>query len=338
MINIAYGSGLQVFGNSIAAGGNASVGAGYVNRIAGWIGGSVESKAVSGTGVRSITEQGNLYLPYGARSKLVTWDGPLNDIRVGGVDALACIGPSLNAFLSSAFMAGGRAANNAQVIRSGTWSNFTDYGGRAQVIGTGGPAPLQSTDAAAYLTYITPVTKTVSVHSFLTEATGTLRDLDIEIDGVHYALELSGKARLGDVACGAALFVHGLAETAHSMVIRAGSSGTKTVVDCIGWPYLPGMAPVIVGHTPYLKIWNAFSSVLNDNPASPNYGPSVADQANAIIDSVVADWKTAGFPVEVARVNDFYHADTDCGPDGVHPLNMGHVNYSTAYITQIHVI
>ncbi|TAX57107.1 hypothetical protein ELI01_18680 [Rhizobium leguminosarum] len=336
MINVTYGFGLQVFGNSIAAGNNASAGAGYANRVASWIGGGIDNKAVGGTGVRSITEQGNLYLPYGSRTKLVIWDGPLNDIRAGAAGALACIAPSMNAFLSSAFMGGGRGASHSQVTKTGVWTAFSDYGGRAYKIGTGN-TPMQSTDPSATLTYTTPATKTVSVHSFMTEATGTLRDLEIDIDGVIYSLPLSGKARIGDVACGAALFVNGLDNVPHTITVSASSTGTKTVVDCFGWPYIPGMAPVLMGHIPYQKIWNAYTSVLNNDPLSPNYGPLIADQANAIIDAVVADWSGAGFPVEVAKVNDSYKPLTDCDTDGVHPHTIGHLNYAVPYLSKIHV-
>lgn len=337
MIDVTYGLGLQVFGNSIASGANASTGAGFANRVAAWVGGSLDNKAVGGTGVRSTTEQGNLYLPYGARSKLVIWDGPLNDIRAGAAGALACIAPSMNAFLSSAFMAGGRGASHSQVTKTGAWTVFSDFGGRAYKIGAGN-TPMQSADPNATLTYTTPATKTVSVHSFLTEATGTLRDLEIEIDGCVHVLELAGKARIADVACGAALFVHGLDEVPHTITIRACSTGTKTVVDCISWPYIPGMAPVLMGHIPYQKIWNAYTSVLNNDPASPNYGPAIADQANSIIDGVVSDWRNAGFPVRAPKVNKFYNAATDCDTDGIHPHTIGHLNYGCAYMSEIHVL
>lgn len=336
-VTVTYGNGLQVFGNSIAAGANASVGGGYANRVASWVGGTLDNKAVGGTGVRSITEQGNLYLPYGSRSKLVIWDGPLNDIRTAAAGALACIAPSMNAFLSSAFMGGARGASHSQVIKTGVWTAFSDYGGRAYKIGSGN-TPMQSADPTATLTFVTPATKTVSVHSFLTEATGTLRDLEIDIDGDCYSLELGGKARLADVACGAALFVHDLDEVPHTVTIRACSAGTKTVVDCIGWPYIPGMAPVLLGNIPYLKIWNAFTSVLNNDPASPNYGPAIADQANAIINGVADDWKSAGFPVASVDVNCHYNPATDCDTDGVHPHTIGMLNYGIPYMSKIHVI
>jgi hypothetical protein len=337
LIDVTYGLGLQVFGNSIAAGANAPAGGGYANRVASWIGGGIDNKAVGGTGVRSITEQGNLYLPYGPRQKLVIWDGPLNDLRAGAGGALACIAPSMNAFLSSAFMGGGRGASHSQVTKTGVWTAFSDYGGRAYKIGAGN-TPMQSADPNATLTYTTPATKTVSVHSFMTEATGTLRDLEIDIDGDTYSLPLGGKARIADVACGAALLVKGLDNVPHTVTIRSCSTGTKTVVDCIAWPYIPGMAPVLMGHIPYQKIWNAYTSVLNNDPLSPNYGPALVDQANLIIDGVVDEWSCAGFPVRSVPVGNFYNAMADCDVDGIHPHTIGHLNYACAYMSEIHVL
>ncbi|WP_049732869.1 hypothetical protein [Rhizobium ecuadorense] len=325
MLTIKYGSGIQAFGNSIPFGYNASSGAGYVNRMSAWVGGAVENRAIGSTGVKSIAEQGYTYHPYGSRSKLCIWDGPLNDIRGASAAALDCIKPALDAFLSSAFMGGGRPASHSQVIRSGTWSALSNaWGGKAfPLSGT----PLLTTDPNASLTF-SFTGPNISVHAFSTGGVGNYGNLNIEIDGVSTVFEIQGKAKAADVACAAAKAFFGLGAGAHTIKISPVGAG-NTVVDCIGIPYAPNFAPVLVGQIPYITNWTQYGAIGTK---------ADVDAANIIIANAVDEWKAAGFPVECVNTNDFYDAVTGCDTDGIHPTNIGHLNYATGYLSKIRII
>lgn len=327
MVNVKSGTGLQVFGNSIAVGLNAPIGQGYADRIASFIGGSVENRAIGGTGVKSITQQGYAHHQYGSRSKLCLWDGPLNDIRRYGMAALPAIRLSLNAFLASAFTGGARPASYPQVVKSGSWSALGDaHGGKAFSFGA---TPMFTTDGNASLS-LTFTGDTLGVHSFATEGGTTYKDLIINIDGADYLFELAGKALPTEQSCGAAMIFRDLGGGSHTVTVRPVEAGAYSVVDCFTWPTIEGFAPVLVGHIPFLANWSQYGSIATQ---------AIAESANATIDAVVAEWVADGFPVEVVRINDFYDPSRDCDTDGIHPKTMAHYfNYPLAYMSQMRVI
>lgn len=319
---IPYGSGLQVFGNSIALGSSAIAGYGYANHLCNWIGGTLDNRAQGNTGSIEITQAGYTYLPYGARQKLVVWDGPLNDIRYYGASAMNAIAPSLNAFLSAAFMGGARPASHTAVTKIGAWSALANtYGGAAFARGA---TPLQTTDPAAALSF-TFTGSRVAVLSYLTETAGTpvYRNLNVSIDGAPSALfELEGKSFPTRHACAAALVFRGLGAGAHTVTVTPSGPGVS-VVDSLVFPQPEGFAPVLLGHVPYLQDWTQGGSIAT---------PALIDQANSIISAVAAEWSLDGFPVDVVPINDFYLPSRD-HVDGIHPGTPGHRNYGAGYIS-----
>lgn len=327
MVNVKQGAGIQVFGNSIAAGANADVNAGYINHLAAFIGGSIDQRAVSGSGVKSITQQGYAFHQYGSRTKLCLWDGPLNDIRRYGMAALPAIRLSLDAFLASAFTGGARPASYPQVVKNGPWSTLGDaHGGKAFSFGA---TPLFTTDAAASMS-LTFSGDTLGVHSFATEGGTTYKDLIVNIDGIDHLFELAGKALPGEQSCGAAKIFRDLGGGSHTVTVRPVEAGAYSVVDCFTWPTADGFAPVLVGHIPFLANWPQYGSIATQ---------AIAEAANAVIDEVVGEWKADGFPVEVVPINDFYDPARDCDTDGIHPSNKwGHKNYMIAWLSRIGLV
>lgn len=332
MQNVKLGSGLQAFGNSIPAGNNASSGNGYPNVVASFMGGSLDNRAVSGTGVQSITQQGYLYHSYGSRSKAVIWDGPLNDIRRYGAAALAAIPAALDAFLSSAFAGGAFPASYPDVVKAGTWNLLgTNFGGKAPVFGS--PRGVYTIDPTASLTMSFSATR-IAVHAFMTEPSvygTTHKDLNISIDGGPVdVFAINNKALPGEGYCGAAKVYRNLGSGSHTIKITPPSAGPYTAVDCIVFPQADGFAPAFIGHVPYLADWTAGGLSAATK--------ALVDQANGIIDTVVSEWRADGFPVESVPVNDFYDVARDCSSDNIHPHTTGHRNYALAYIDKIRVV
>lgn len=335
-VRITAGCGLQVFGNSFAAGGNAPVGQSYGDRIAGFIGGSVENRAIGGTGVKSITQQGYAYHPYGARTRLVTWDGPLNDIRRAGPAALPAIRPALEAFLVSAFAGIARPASYPQVVKTGMWSALgSNHGGKAFTFNA---TPMVTQDVLATLS-LTFTGDRIAITAFATEnknGNSLYRNLAVHIDGCQVeTMEICGKAIPGEIACGAAKVYRGLGSGTHTIEVRPTQALEYSVVDCFVVPMSEGFAPVIVSHIPYIQNWEQYDAILSNDPSSSVYGRAIADQANQIISEVVAEWKADGFPVAVMPANEFYDPERDSDTDGIHPTRDGHLNLSAGYISQI---
>lgn len=332
-VNLKYGAGVQGFGNSIPAGGNAPAGAGYLNRMVGFLGGALDNKAVSGTGIQSITQQGYSFHNYGSRSPLVTWDGPLNDIRRYGNAALPAIKPAIDAFLSSAFAGMARPASYPQVIKTGAWAPLgNSYGGKAFKF-SATPMYTQDPNAAASLSFNGD---RIAVHSYMTEGASIYQDFDVLIDGNPYDVEFAGLALPGEKYCGAAKMFRGLGSGAHTITVKPKTPG-NTVLDSFIVPIVSGFAPVLLGHIPDIANWAAFSSVLSNDPNSPNYGGIVCAAVNEIIDQVAFEWASDGFPVVSVPINEFLSKATDYD-DGVHPTNIGHLNYARGYLSKVHIV
>lgn len=329
--NVKFGAGIQAFGNSIPAGNAASVGNSYPALAAIFTGGPLENRSISGSGIQSITEQGYVYHPYGSRSKAVIWDGPLNDLIRHPNEALAAIPGALNAFLSSAFAGGAVPASYSEVAKVGAWNTLgVNLGGKALAFNSRG---LYTVDPTASLTLNFSGPR-IAVHSYMTEPLlygTTYKDLNVSIDnGPVDVFAINNKALPNEGHCAAAKIYRNLGAGAHSIKITPPSSGQYTTVDCFVIPIAAGFAPAFIGHVPYLADWTA--------GGLPGPTQALVDQANALIDSIVGEWRADGFPVEAVRVNDYYDVVRDCAADHIHPHTAGHRNYALAYIDKMRIV
>lgn len=327
-VEVNYGTSVQSFGNSIPA--NYQI----PEILASWLGGVADKKAIPNTGVKIINLYGYQYLPYGSRSSLVTWDGPLNDLRRHGAAALPCIAPALNAFISCAFMGGSRAASHPGVTRTGAWTaldvNHNGYGLIASRPHGGlslpcGSQPMRTTDATATASF-TFTGSRVAVHAFGSENSGgndLYKNLKVAIDGACHVFEVEGKALPGEATCSAAKVFRGLGAGTHTITVTPCTGGNFTAFDSFVFPQPEGFAPVILAHAPYLLDWL-------------NATPGLIDAANAIIDEVAAEWVADGFPVAVARTNDFYEPVRDSA-EGIHPDAHGRRNYALSQMAVVRV-
>jgi hypothetical protein len=97
--------GIQAFGMSITLGAAALNAPNYwVTRYAQFVGGAVENRAVSGSGLPTMVYQGEcLRTLQRAHQDSVSLDGPLNDVRQAGAAMLPSVKPALDALISSLF-------------------------------------------------------------------------------------------------------------------------------------------------------------------------------------------------------------------------------------------
>lgn len=330
-VEVQMNKGVQAFGMSITAGSLAANEVNYwVNRVAAFIGGPVDNKAIGGTGFPSMVQQIHTYTGYGStpRSKLVVIDGPLNDVRQVGPAALRTTVPSLDAMLSTAFAGYMRSASqtSSQVVRTGSWLSLgSTYGGRSCAPCFGGLSPMCSSDPNASITFsfVGPI---VALHGFLSE-TDDWKDMKICIDDVEWgSTEWAGKARSGTGKQAAALVIGGLGDGAHTLKVshKDGETGT-IVVDCIQAPYRPGIAPVMLGTIPNIPNWPQYGAIGTWDDAV---------EVNEAIISVAERWHGYGFPVaDVEITSEAY----DYSPDGIHRTDRGHLNWAMNYLGRMRV-
>lgn len=329
-VEVRMNQGVQAFGMSITLGLLASSEVNYwVNRLAQFIGGPVDNKAIGGTGFPSMVLQSNQFSPYSPqRTKLVVIDGPLNDVRQVGPAAIPITGPSLDAMLSNAFCGYMRSASHTatQVTRYGSWQSLgSSYGGRSCCPSFGGLSPMYTNDPNAYINFAFsgPV---VALHGFMPEA-HDWADLAICIDGNDWGCtEWEGKARAGANKQSVALVIDELGDGQHTLKVsrKTGCTG-PAVVDCIQTPNRSGTPPVLLGLVPDIKDWT--------------YGGAIgtwddAQEVNDIISAVADRWYGYGYPIADVEIllNDY-----DFAPDGVHLTDRGQLNWALPYMGRIHV-
>lgn len=261
-VELKVNSGVQAFGMSITTGALANNAPNYwVNRFAQFIGGPVENRAISGTGLPSMVAQSNSYSPYGDRTKIGLIDGPLNDVRQAAAACLGSVKPAYDAMISNMFSGyyRGAAWPAPAVTRTGSWSPLSGFGGRSTFFAPN--TPIQTTDPAASVAiqFTGPV---VCVHGFASETDDWL-DWDIEIDGAYWgATDWAFKARPGA----------GKQPVAMAIDVGAGShtiklsppvggipSGHRLVLDGIQCPLMA--PPVLLGSVPDIANWAGYGAI-----------------------------------------------------------------------------
>nr|QIG67161.1 hypothetical protein EVB34_056 [Rhizobium phage RHph_TM26] len=317
---VAANSGVMAFGMSITTGAlSLNTVNEWVNRFGQFIGGPVSNYAIGGTGLPSMASQANLYAPYGGRTQVAVVDGPLNDVRQAGPGCLPSIKPALDSMLSVLFSGyfRGAAWPAPNVVRAGAWSSLgTSFGGRSPYFSSN--SPMQTVDPNASITFQFSG-DTVFLHGFASETDDWL-DMDIEIDGVpRGSTDWAFTARPGAGKQAVAAAFDGCGAGAHTIKVKAPSvipAGRKCVIDGIQTPNKA--APLLLGGVPNIPNWAAYG-------ATGTWADAQA--CNAIIEQVAGEWEARGYPVGYVPIENI----RSWNPDGVHPVDRGHLNWTLCY-------
>lgn len=330
-MEVQLNCGVQAFGMSITAGQAAANTPNYwVNRFAQYVGGTVENRAIGGTGLPSMVAQAHSYCPYSGRTKIGLVDGPLNDVRQAGVACLQSVKPAYDALISSLFSGyfRGAAWPSPNVVRSGTWTMLGNgYGGRSCFFPPN--APMYTTDPTASITFqfTGPI---VAIHGFASETDDWL-DVDIEIDGAPWgSTQWARKARPGAGKQAVATVIDGLSLGAHTIKVKPPVSGIpvgyKVVIDGIQCPLMA--APVLLGSVTNIPDWGQYGAIGSW---------LIAQDCNVLIKQVANEWRGRGYPVEYVDLTDFVDPSRDYSSDNIHPTDRGHLNWALGYLSHIRI-
>lgn len=289
---------------------------------------STSNNAVSGTGVlRAVV---NLYADEAIprTSGLTTILAGFNDLRRGGAAArtLAKIQHCTRAMLAALFAQTAKAADDASVTRTGTWTTFT-YAGKAAALS--GNA-LQAVSGAT-------LTATISGDSLILGylvsdgATYQFGPATVTVDGTVVATidPNSGTDGISDgtyanTVVPGVLVLRGLGSGAHTVVLTPISGTLPFTLDWIGTLAAPGAcAPVLVGTVPRM---NATGYALSPAAATD----AVMATGSLVIADIVAEF--AEFPVRAVWPNTQYDLTTGVYTDNIHPNDIGHQQIARAFL------
>lgn len=332
MIEIQLNQGVQTFGMSITAGALSVNTVNYwVNRFAQYVGGPVENRAVSGSGLPDMAATANAFAPYGGRTKTGLIDGPLNDVRQAGAGCLVSVKPALDGMLSNLFSGTWRGAQWGAplIVKTGVWSSLgASYGGRSTF--WSGYAPMFTTDPDASISFVFNG-EVVAIHGFASETDDWL-DWDIEIDGVAFGnTEWAFAARPGTGKQSVAKIIDGLGSGSHMIKLTPPASGIPAGKRCVldGFQVPLMAAPVLLGSIPNIANWSAFGAIGTW---------ADAQSCNVIIEQVANEWAARGYPVEFVDLTEFIDPSRDfAGGDGVHPPDRGHLNWALGYLSSVRI-
>jgi hypothetical protein len=234
----------------------------------------------------------------------------LNDLLAVGINAKNGIVNNIKSMVAASLLNTNIPASAMSQV--GTWfDGNTVMGDRARNIGG---TPKATTGDFTHYRETTFDGDSVVVGVNTTYASsGPYRDLDVLVDGVmqDYIVNHTQTADQYGYNC---KVYQGFGAGTHTLrvqprVTNPAPSGGAMMIDYVGTLKDPAdCAPVVIGHIPYVH---------------PSQGLSNAtvDAANDAIDAMVAA-EFAGFPVVVARTNDYYTATSECLPDLIHPTHI----------------
>lgn len=323
---VKVGAPLIAFGDSITAGNAASATANrYVNLFSAKIGGALDNRAVSGTGMAYQARASFPVVPV-LNGSVVSVMAGFNDLLAWGPAAFPKIETNLRAFIANALL--GQAVPASAMRKVGTWTSAGGSdGGKAMTLGGTG---LYTVDGPSSYLEWDFFGETLVVGSWTTigaASGGTYKDFAISIDGISVGTFFANGATNDAYPAtnfNAKVF-QSLGFAKHTVRLSPMSSGAYTIVDYVGTLAAPGsIAPILVAQIPSMTNWTYGGNTL---------APATLDDANAMIASVVAE-----FPgwVRLVPTNDFYTPGPGfTAADGQHPVDAGMAQISASFQSRI---
>jgi lysophospholipase L1-like esterase len=318
------GLGVLAFGDSFTLGVGASDQAHwYISRFAAYVGGSVNNKAISGTGTSASAKALLSNSPL-LRKQGTTILSGFNDIGATGMASIEKIKSNHRAMLAASFLRDAVPASLAP-RSSGVWNTLgSSAGGKSFALGG---TPMFSDDVGAYLEFDF-YGETLVVGAYTQISTGFYNDLNVSIDDGAPTIYLSlGESDDPYPAVGYNANVYrNLGAGKHTVRLSGVSTGKHCVIDYIGTLIDPAdAAGVLVGGVPTRTNWTHGEFTTDQ---------ATTDAASYAIAGVVAEFPD--YPVQYIPIADFYSA-ADVWTDGYHPSDLGHQLIAQAFRSRVNL-
>jgi lysophospholipase L1-like esterase len=332
-------SGLFV-GNSITAGANATAGNSYPERATAYYGLTMDNKAVSGRGAyRSILEANAAENP-GHTKMLFAMFGFNDGRRTDTTNALTyrktqnkIINALKALFINHNLKYYEGAGNGANVVRVGTFTTGVDAtAGGGKTTNAAFTAVLNDTIkfTATGTSIVASPLYSDGISSVYTNNAEVYLDnvLQYSVDLSRGTDNISDGANSNELIPGGIIF-SGLTYGVHELKLVNKQNLRPMLIDYFGvLRDINDTYPLVIFHAPKIDATGYATS-----PAGAS--DWVIDLVNAKIDSLVATFP-AGYPVYVARTNDFYVNTTASGDldiaDHIHPTDQGHEHIFDAVV------
>lgn len=327
------------FGDSFTTGQGATTTAqAYAYRLAQKLGMPLTNYGVSGKASFEATKQlfnrpATAVDAVNRTNGLATWMAAFNDVYRGGsgVKTLSKIKGELRSFLAAMFETTCVAGNSAGSV-TGTWSSMGATSMWTRAERSLGGFGRKSTENGAALTYAFSGDNLV-IHTYNSDGVNErVGSFTATVDGT-LAATFNGDGKADGITDGSynnrltheAVVLSGFGSGAHTAVITVISDGVKPVyIDAIG-TMMPGpyCAPVVIGE-------GAFQPPLGWAQGGGIWSQAAMEAATRAVNDVVAEF--SGYPVAVARTNDFFNPSNGIAADNNHPNDTGHAQIAAAFL------
>jgi hypothetical protein len=326
------------FGDSYTAGTTGPTAAQnrYVNIIATVTQSTLSNFGVNGGDITTVDSAAFINLPTSRNTFFTTVMSGFTGIRNLGATSLELqtIYNGYSGYLANAFLDSVYAGNNAAIIKTGAWSDFSGTAVRKGNNLGGGSASSTTTTSGA--------TATFSVNgAFVFAFIGTdgsnfdYSDFTWTLDGVAQGtVSSNNQVNPRSQRFSIPIVVRNVSSGLHTVVITKASNTKQFVLDYVGKLRSPDLVkPVVIGTVPYETDSSNKFALATYGVTINNY--SLQQATNKIKEAVKL---FEGYPVTIVDINNWLSLTQGIGSDSLHPNDLGHSQIANAFLSGINTV
>ena len=342
--NIKSTTSLETYGDSITLGvGSTNVGLySYANKLAEEFGKPLTNRAVSGEGIW-VNSKNHFINVNPGHNIFATIMAGFNDVRTGGAD-VKTRGKIKNGYRSiianhflKNYLQGNSSDTRITKSSNGNWFTFT-----GQSIGFKAPNGVATAIFNAQYEYeFTGNNVVIGTGTCKTTYQIWSSSIEILIDGISKGL-FSLQNETDGISSGShdgnrmpkAIVFNDLGEGFHTVKI-INKTSDYMVIDYVGTMKDPGnCVPICILEIPKMA---SAGYAYNGYPGLDLANDNVINIVNQDIIDVCNEFISLGYPIIIAKTNDFYNVNTGISADTVHPNNIGYTQIYDAVNTAINL-
>ena len=344
-VQVLIGTGkILAFGDSFTTGVQATVtGRAYINRLGQALNMTVMNYGLGGRASYVATTQAFSNNPVINRTDgLSTWMASFNDVYRGAAatKTVSKVKGELRSFLANAFLQTAVAGNSGTNTFVGTWTNMVAMQSKSD-LALSAFGKKSSTTGDTMTFSFTGDNVVIGTYNSDASAQHT-GGFSLKIDGNSVPLDSagntswSGEGKADGIADGSyantltheAIVVTGLGSGAHTAVLTIASPSSYPVYIDYRGTLMPAPygAPVVVAE-------GAFQNTAGWAQGGGVWSQAAMETVNRALNEVVMEF--AGYPISVARTNDYLNCSIGIGADNNHPNDLGYNQIFAAFMSAI---